>query len=133
MLNHLTGIISSVGRSKLLIKNLPRIKLNDRMSLYTWYYTRRALLDFGKRYTLRIFLYASLFFPVVILVITLMALQFFKLIGIQYNYYFMPCFLLTACVFYVLLLMAIAAANLNKLFDVHKDILLEISTSFREK
>mmetsp|Transcript_24935 Transcript_24935/g.4127 ORF Transcript_24935/g.4127 Transcript_24935/m.4127 type:complete len:87 (-) Transcript_24935:52-312(-) len=45
----------------------------------------------------------------------------------------MPCFLLVGGVFYVFILMAIAAARLNKQFNIHKDILLEIITSFRER
>ena len=49
----------------------------------------------------------------------------FKVIGISYNYYFVPFMILIAQVIFMIVLMAMAAVNLNDYFDIHIDVLLD--------
>ena len=122
-----TGVISKVDHKYLLFKgtDIPEVDLTDPASILNWYHLRRTFLDFGRRYTLRVFLYASLVFPLCISVVLLLLLQFCGIIGVKYNYYLVPSLMLTLEVFLLLIYMSGAALSLNKTFAVHRDLILE--------
>lgn len=122
-----TGLISRVDRKYLLIgvDCYPKFNMNDPNTIMSWYYMRRCFLDFGKRYTLRIFLYASLILPMAVCVVIVIVLQMFNVIGISYNYYFVPFMILVAQLIYMIVLMALAAVDLNDYFNIHIDVLLD--------
>lgn len=122
-----TGLISRVDRKFLLIgvNCFPKLDINDSNTIMSWYYMRRSFLDFGKRFTIRVFLYTSLILPLAVGVIVIIILQMFKVIGISYNYYFVPFMILIAQVIFMIVLMAMAAVNLNDYFDIHIDVLLD--------
>ena len=128
-----SGMISKVDRKHLLFNKTerPLIDISDPMSLLSWYYMRRAFLDFGKRYTRRIFLYASLILPVCITIIVLLFLQILGLVPYTYNYYLVPGIFLSIEVFVLLIHMSFSALELNKYYSIHKDILLEKSGQLR--
>ena len=122
-----TGLISRVDRKLLLVGKdcSPKLDINDPRTIMNWYYMRRTFLDFGKRYTLRVFLYTSLILPMSVGVIVIIILQMFNVIGVSYNYYFVPFMILIAQVITMVILMALAAVNLNEYFNVHIDVLLD--------
>lgn len=122
-----TGLISRVDRKFLLIgKNCaPKLNVNDSGTIMSWYYMRRCFLDFGKRYSLRIFLYTSLTLPISVGVIVIIILQMFKVIGVSYNFYFVPFMILISQVIMMVVLMALSAVDLNDYFNIHIDVLLD--------
>ena len=122
-----TGLISRVDHKYMLFKDneRPELNLKDPLTILSWYYLRRSFLDFGKRYTLRIFMYSSLIFPVCIAVIIVLFLQLFGIVGVSYNFYLIPCFMLTIEVFAIILAMSRSALSLNNTFSIHRDLLLE--------
>lgn len=123
-----TGLISKVDQKFLLVKGdkkKPKIDLNDPLTVLSWYYLRRSFLDFGKRFTLRVFLYASLVLPICITVVLVLLLQLAGLVAVTYNYYLVPSLYLTLEVFIMIAHMSTTALSLNKTFSVHRDLLLE--------
>jgi hypothetical protein len=121
-----TGLISKVDKKLLLFgKKGPELDLDDPMTILSWYYLRRIFIDFGRRYTLRVFLYASLILPVGIIVVFILFLQLVGIVGTSYNYYITPGFLLSIEVFALLMHMSASALSVNNYFEMHKDILLE--------
>ena len=86
---------------------------------------RRSFLDFGKRYTLRVFLYTSFVLPMSIGVIVVIILQMFQVISTSYNYYFVPFMILIGQVIFVVVSMALVAVDLNDYFNIHIDVLLD--------
>ena len=128
-----SAIISNVDQKLLYFKEIdkPQLDFNDPTTILAWYLLRRAFLDFGKRYTLRVFLYASLIFPLCIGSVIIVLLQTNKVIGIEYNYYLIPSALLTVMVFIVLIQMSFAALSLNNAFSVHRDLLLECYSNLK--
>ena len=130
-----TGVISRVDHKYLLFKgtDMPEMDLTDPATILNWYHLRRTFLDFGRRYTLRVFLYASLVFPVCVSVVVMLLLQLSGIIGVKYNYYLVPCLMLTLEVFLLLIYMSYAALSLNKTFAVHRDLLLENFIKAKDK
>ena len=102
------------------------LDLEDSSTVQSWYFLRRAFLDFGRKFTLRIFLYFSLILPLCIFIILLLILQIFNVVGNDLNIYFASCFLLLLGVFIVLLKTSLEAVKVNEYFGVHKDILLQM-------
>jgi hypothetical protein len=121
------GLISRLNPKETIFdcKVQPRIDLNDPVTVMTWYYLRRSFLDFGKRYTLRVFMYASLVFPVCIVIVIILVLQLIGIVGVSYNFYLIPSLFMGLIVFGVIIHMALAALSLNNSFAVHRDLLLE--------
>ena len=107
------------------------LDMNDELSLLSWYYLRRGILDFGKRYTLRVFMYISLILPVCLSIILILLLQVFGVVGIEYNFYFVPTFMLVSVVLVILLLVSLSATKLNEDYQTHRDCLMEHIFSFR--
>ena len=70
-------------------------------------------------------MYSSLIFPVCIAVIIVLFLQLFGIVGVSYNFYLIPCFMLTIEVFAIILAMSRSALSLNNTFSIHRDLLLE--------
>ena len=122
-----TGLISKVDHKFSLFKNtdMPQMDFTNSATILNWYHLRRTFLDFGKRYTLRVFLYASLILPLCISVVAMLILQVTGIIGGQYNYYLIPGFMLTIEVLVMLIYMSFAALSLNRTFAVHRDLILE--------
>jgi hypothetical protein len=130
-----TGLISKVDHKHMVFKgdNKPELDLHDPMTILAWYCLRRTFLDFGKRYTKRVFMYASLVFPVCIAVIVILFLQLGGIVSIKYNLYLIPALFLTIEVFIVIIRMSGNALSLNYTFAVHRDLLLESFMKFKDK
>ena len=128
-----TGMISNTDEKLLLFdqKQKPILDMKDPSTILSWYYLRRAFLDFGRRYTLRVFLYASLIFPLCIFIIAILFLQFIKIINSEFNYYIVPGIILSTEVFALLIHMSFSALSLNRYYSIHKDILLEMYSNIR--
>ena len=127
LLAQCTGLISKVDRKLLFFddKIKPLLDMNDKMTILSWYYLRRTFLDFGRKYTLRVFLYASLILPICIFIIIVLFLQVIGIIGVTYNYYIVPGILLSIEIFALLIHMSLSALSLNNYFAIHKDLMLE--------
>ena len=54
-----TSMISNVDAKYSYLDDHPLLDLEDIRTILSWYYMRNTFLDFGKRYTLRIFMNAS--------------------------------------------------------------------------
>ena len=135
LMAQITAIISKVDHKYLLFKgkDIPELDLTDPAIILNWYHLRRTFLDFGRRYTLRVFLYASLVFPVCFFVVVMLLLQFTGIVGVNYNYYLVPCLMLTLEVFLLLMYMSCAALTLNKTFAVHRDLMLEAFVKAKDR
>ena len=82
LLAQCSALVSHVDKKNFCMKlNIYKIDITNVSSVLSWYHMRSAFLDFGKRYTLRIFLYTSLILPVCVCVIVGLFLMLFDVIG----------------------------------------------------
>ena len=82
MMAQCSALISHIDNKFLYLdRNMARLDLTNIPTILSWYHMRAAFLDFGKRFTLRVFLYTSLILPVCLLVIVALFLMVFKVIG----------------------------------------------------
>lgn len=130
-----SALISKTDQKYLFYCSLPKpeLDLNDPLTVISWYYLRRAFLNFGQRYTNRVFLYVSLLFPVCILTIVMLFVQFLGLVNIKYSFYLVPGLMLAIAAFAMIVQMSLAAFSLNSYFAIHRDLLLECSFQLRNK
>jgi hypothetical protein len=108
--------------------NIDRAKLDMREAgtVESWYILRTSFLDFGRRYTQRIFLYASLILPVSLVVIVIILLQMVRVVDTTYNIYFISPIMLTMILACIITYIILCGAHLNNMFYIHKDILLHL-------
>ena len=82
MMAQCSALISHVDNKYLYLdRNMAKLDLTHVSTILSWYHMRAAFLDYGKRFTLRLFLYTSLIFPVCLLVIVVLFLMVFDVIG----------------------------------------------------
>ena len=125
MMAQCSALVSHIDNKYLYLdRNIGKLDLTNISTILAWYHMRAAFLDFGKRYTLRVFLYSSLILPVCLLVIVGLFLIMFNVLGTEYNFYFVPWLFLTAVVMVILIYMTSSAVSLNKYFAIHRDIFL---------
>lgn len=108
--------------------NLEQAKfdMRDKLTVESWYILRSCFLDFGRRYTHRIFLYASLILPVCILVIILILLEMINVIGTEFNIYFIYPIILTMFCTFIITYIISCGVHLYDMFYLHKDMLLHL-------
>lgn len=128
-----TSLICTTDRKYSVLQNSNKHMLDtsDAETMLSWYCLRRSFLDFGRRYTLRVFLYASLLLPICIAIIVILFLQILGLVGVSYNYYIVPGIFLSVEVFILMIQMSLSALSLNNYYSIHKDIILEKSSFYR--
>ena len=82
MMAQCSALVSHIDFRDLCVNfDVGKIDLTNVNTILSWYHMRAAFLDFGKRYTLRIFLYTSLILPVCLLVILGLFLMVFGVVG----------------------------------------------------
>lgn len=134
LLAQCTALISRVDNVYLKMNDeYPRLDMSDANTVLSWYCMRSAFLDFGKRFTLRVFLYSSLALPVCLIVIIVIIAMTFGIVGTSFNFLYIPGVFLVVIVLIVICYMVAAAIALNKYFAIHRDILLTIITELSGK
>lgn len=127
-----TALISNVDEKYLEMEGCrPKLDILNIQTVMSWYYMRKAFLDFGRRYTVRVFLYFSLVFPVCLLSIILVFLMMFDVIGKRYLALFIPGVYLIIVVVTILSFLVSAAVSLNRYFAIHRDVLLNLVAELR--
>jgi len=114
-----------------LINSLPHLNLLDSDNLRNWMDLRRSSLDLGQKFTLRVFLYSSIFVILYGSMALFLTLTFFNLLD-----YDIPLsvsllgFYDVFCIVGVLIYMIRIGAEVNQYFFIHRQKLLNIKTSF---
>lgn len=133
-MNQSTGFISKteVEDSFLAYYNFPMLDVRDPLTLESWYRMRVAFLDFGRKYTYRIFLYASLILPLSTVMVCLLLLQVFNVVTIRTEAFISILFLTISCLA-IIIYMIVSGVELNGMFSIHKEILMNnIGTVMKE-
>ena len=130
LMSQCSGLISDYDRI-LVMENLPRIDLSDVRSIHGWYYTRRAFLDFGRRFSNRIHLYASVIVPILLIAVVFILLQMLGVLSRAYNWELICPLYLSIAFDVVIVRMILEAVKLNESFEIHSDLLLEASSRVR--
>lgn len=120
-----SAVISSEYEDSFNIENA-KLDMREAGTVESWYILRTSFLDFGRRYTQRIFLYASLILPLCLLVIVIILLEMVKVIDASYNIYFISPIMLTMISACIITYIILCAVHLNEMFYIHKDILLHL-------
>lgn len=106
--------------------DVPLLDMQDSRTVESWYAMRVAFLDFGRKYTYRIFLYASLVMPLCIVMIAFVILQMLNVIRVVDSSAFVSVFFLTLVSLSVIIYMIYSGICLNEMFAIHRDLLLNI-------
>lgn len=124
MMRQCSSLISQTDAKYSLIQGLPLLDLTDPCTVHAWYIMRRAFLSFGKRFTLRNFLYISMVLPPSVSVVLLLYMQLFGVISNDINRY-IGCliYLSLLCLIFILIIIWKAVALVRQ-GDIHKDLLL---------
>eukprot|EP00347_Sterkiella_histriomuscorum_P018466 403345412 len=69
----------------------PTINLASKESIFTWFQLRQCVMDFGKKYMMRIFMYSSVFLGMYLFLMAALILSFFGIIDFQFSMYFNLC------------------------------------------
>jgi hypothetical protein len=121
-----SALISNVDVKKSVLGPcLPKLDMKDPETVIAWYYLRSIFLNFGRRFTVRIFWYCSLFLPVCLAIIVLIFLQLFHVITDENNFYIVNLLFLNVLTLWILVDMSMSAVKLNCYYDIHKDLLLK--------
>ena len=127
LMSQCSGLISDCDRM-LLVEHLPKIDLSDVRSIYGWYYTRRAFLDFGRRFSNRIHVYASTILPILLIAVVFIVLQMLGVISRAYNWELVSPLFLSIAFDVVIINMILEATALNLSFEIHSDLLQEAAS-----
>ena len=70
-----SAIISNTDLKYLVLdKTLSKLDMNDSETILAWYHLRNTFLNFGKRFTLRIFAYSGMMLPVCLAIVLILIL-----------------------------------------------------------
>ncbi|CAG9322354.1 unnamed protein product [Blepharisma stoltei] len=106
--------------------NTPLLNMQDPRTVESWYSMRQAFLDFGRKYTYRIFLYAGLVLALCFVILVFVLLQLFSPQQNIKSSSFTSIFFLTIICLGFIIHMIISGVELNRAFAVHRDLLLNI-------
>ena len=115
------------------IKLIPSINITWYRNIRRWMFLRKVSLDLGKKFTLRVFLYSSVFLGMYGLMAVFFTLSFFNLlsynvpIAVSVLGYFDVIFILG-----IIMKMLSIGAETNSYFVKHKGILLKLKRHFIE-
>ena len=133
LMSQCTSILSAADAALFLLQgNKHTLDTNHPQSLLAWYNLRRVFLEFGRRFTLRVFLYASLVVPVCIAALLVIFLMVLQVVSLDLVIYFVPGMFLVACAMTVVVYMVASAASLNFSFTVHRDVLVTNMTELQQ-
>jgi hypothetical protein len=127
LMSQCSALISDYDRI-LLLESLPKIDLSDVRSIQGWYYTRRAFLDFGRRFSNRIHVYASVILPILLIAVVFIVLQMLGIISRAYNWELVSPLFLSIAFDIVIVRMILEATALNLSFEMHSDLLQEAAS-----
>ncbi|CAG9315563.1 unnamed protein product [Blepharisma stoltei] len=108
---------------------IPRLDFNDIRTIDSWYTMRTAFLDFGKRYTYRIFIYASLIFPLCTLIISFLIIQFFGMIQIISIPAMIGVIFLAFTSLSLIFWMILIGSQINDTINIHRDFIVEMCSN----
>jgi hypothetical protein len=118
--------ISNVDMKKsVLCRELPKLDMKDPETTIAWYYMRSIFLNFGRRFTVRIFWYCSLVLPICIAIFVLIFLQLFNVITDENNFYIVNLLFLSVLTLWIIIDMSMSAVKINDYFDIHIDLILK--------
>lgn len=127
LMSQCSALISDFDRI-LLLENLPKVDLGEIRSIYGWYYTRRAFLDFGRRFSNRVHIYASAILPILLCAVVFILLQVIGVLSRAYNWELICPLFLSIAFDVVIVRMILEAVALNHSFEVHSDLLQEAAS-----
>ena len=94
----------------------------DTKTLTNWFRLRRLMLDLGKKFTFRVFFYASTFLAFYSMIAIFMVLNYFKLIDFNLaSYFWIIATFDTVIMGLILILVIRKGAFVNKYFSKHKE------------
>lgn len=112
-------------------KCVPKVNILDQNTAFTWYFLRNICMDFGQRFTNRIFLYASILLAQTLLSLSIFILVIFDAISGSWTEGFMMSGLECLALLIILFSMTKSGVELNNLFQTHRELLLRIQTEIR--
>ena len=95
----------------------PTINFCSRESIHTWFQLRCCILDFGRKYLYRIYIYSSTFLGIYLFYAAFLLLSYFNLVTIHFSFLFnVFCIYEIVIVLGVILTMLMYGAKTNQLF-----------------
>jgi hypothetical protein len=133
LMRQCSALISQTDSKFLLIKGLPQLDMQDPSTVQAWYFMRRVFLSFGKRYTMRTFLYISILLPPCVGLVVLLYLQLFGVVSNSMNSYLASWIYMSLAILVLILLIINSAVSLVRFAEIHKDLLLTKVGEFLQK
>lgn len=130
LMSQCSALISDFDRI-LQLERLPKVDLSDIRSIYGWYYSRRAFLDFGRRFSNRVHIYASAIVPILVIAVVFILLQMLGVLSRAYNWELVCPLYLSIAFDIVIARMIMEAVALNRSFEVHSDLLQEAASRMK--
>ncbi|CAG9333668.1 unnamed protein product [Blepharisma stoltei] len=128
LIDECTALISDldIKGTSVFDHNIPNADMYDLRTIDAWYTLRVVFLDFGRKYTYRIFAYSSLVFPLTFVMIALFLLQTGGVLGGASNGALISLLFLTVICLILIIYMIFSGIALNQAFSVHRDLVLNI-------
>eukprot|EP00347_Sterkiella_histriomuscorum_P009873 403339548 len=105
----------------------PTINLASKESIYTWFLLRQCVMDFGKKYMMRVFMYSSVFLGMYLFLSAALILSFFGFLDFQFSmYFYLSCLYDIVFVLGVIMSMFYYGAIVNEEFVDNKLQLVKI-------
>jgi len=67
---------------------LPTINLMYRENFIAWLQLRSCVMDFGRKYIMRVFMYSSVFLALYLSITVMLLISFFGIISIKFSFFF---------------------------------------------
>lgn len=67
---------------------LPTINLLSTENINAWFQLRSCIMDFGRKYIMRVFMYSSVFLALYLFITVMLLLSFFGFISIKFSFFF---------------------------------------------
>ncbi|CAG9324460.1 unnamed protein product [Blepharisma stoltei] len=128
MIDECTAMISDIDIKDTVwfVRNFPSADMHDLRTIESWYTLRTASLDFGRKFTYRIFAYSSFVLPLSCAMVALFLLQAFGIIGGASSGALISLLFFTIVMLILIIYMTFSGMELNRAFSLHRDLILNI-------
>lgn len=121
---------NKMNRYFLDIPQVTLFDMSDHNTIDNWYQIRSSLLDFGKQYQTQVAIYVSMVFPLSLGITGMIILDILSITTDSANRALVSMLFLTIVSFIPIIYIIVAGTEINRLFSVHVDMLLNISGKF---
>ncbi|CAG9320424.1 unnamed protein product [Blepharisma stoltei] len=128
LMNQCSALISTKNYQNSLLQkyHIPKLDFLDKRTVDSWYIMRSSFLDFGRKFTYRILVYASLAIPLCFFMLAILILQAFLSFHIISISIMIGAIYLAFASLFMILYIIFIGAQINRSFSIHEDSILTI-------